>query len=77
MIVAETSKVKFTGTVKELCLEFTHIILGFKSILLTEFNLSEDESCQVIKLCGEIAFMAPEERQQYLNSLINKTEEGD
>lgn len=72
MIKANKSIVEFKGTSKELTFEFTNIILSFKTTLMNEFELSEDEVFQIIKLCGELAFMTTEERQQYLESLIDE-----
>lgn len=72
MIIAENGTSKFEGTPKELTLEFTSVIMGFKQTMITEFDLSEDEVFRIIKLCGEIAFMSDEERQDYLNHLLDE-----
>ena len=72
MIYVQGSIATFEGTAKELTLEFTHCILGFKQSLIKEFNLSEEEVFAVIKQCGELAFMTVQERQQYLDMLLEK-----
>jgi hypothetical protein len=73
MITIEGSTAQYNGTIKELVLEFTHLILGFKQTMMKEFDLSEEEIYKIIAKCGEIAFMSNEERQEYLNSLLEET----
>ncbi len=63
---------EFKGSAKELSLEFTHLILGFKQTMMKEFGLSEDEIFELISLCGKLAFMSVTERQQYLEKLLEK-----
>ena len=75
MITANKSVVHFEGTAKDLTFEFTHIILGFKENMIKEFGLTEDEIHNVIKICGEIAFMSNEERQEYIDILMDKENE--
>lgn len=58
------------GTPKELTKEFTHCILSFKETMMNEFQLKEEEIYKIIAKCGEIAFMSNEERQEYLNALL-------
>lgn len=75
MITIEGNTAHYNGTVKELVLEFTHLILGFKQTMMKEFGLSEEEIYKIIAKCGEIAFMSNEERQEYLNSLLEETKD--
>lgn len=74
MIHVEDNIVALNGTAKELTKEFTHCVLSFKETLMTEFQLSEEEIYRIIAKCGEIAFMSNEERQSYLNYLLEETE---
>ncbi len=74
MIHIENNIATFNGTAKELTKEFTHCILSFKETMMNEFQLKEEEIYKIIAKCGEIAFMSTDERQKYLNSLVEDTE---
>ena len=74
MITISGNIANFEGTAKQLTLEFTHCILGFKYNLMKEFGLSENEVKEIIGKCGEIAFMSNKERQEYLNMLLGEDE---
>lgn len=63
---------EFKGSARELSLEFTHLVLGFKQTMIKDFGLSEDETFELISLCGKLAFMSAKERQQYLENLLEK-----
>ena len=70
MIMICGNEGKITGTPKEITLEFTHLILLFKTTLMKDFDLSETAVYDIIKKCGEIAFMSSVERQKLLDELI-------
>lgn len=70
MITIQDGVSRFEGTAKELTLEFTHLILGFKYNMMKEFDLTEEQAYTLISKCGEIAFMSNEERREYLNRLM-------
>jgi hypothetical protein len=70
VIHIEDNVVMLKGTPKELTKEFTHCILSFKETMMNEFQLKEEEIYKIIAKCGEIAFMSNEERQEYLNALL-------
>lgn len=72
MIRVNGSIAKFEGSAKELTLELTHLLLGFKSTMMKEFDLSEEDVLQVIGECGKIAFMSNEEREKYLDEIRGK-----
>lgn len=74
MITINGNIANFEGTARQLTLEFTHCILGFKYNMMKEFGLSEDEVKGIIGKCGEIAFMSNKERQEYLNMLLGESE---
>lgn len=75
MIHIEDNIVTLKGTPKELTKEFTHCILSFKETMMSEFQLKEEEIYKIIAKCGEIAFMSTEERQKYLNSLLEERDD--
>lgn len=70
MIIIQKNISQFEGTAKELTFEFTHLLLGFKTTMMKEFHLTEEEILKIIAKCGEIAFMTVEERQEYLETLL-------
>ena len=75
VIHIEDNVVMLKGTPKELTKEFTQCILSFKETMMTEFQLKEEEIYKIIAKCGEIAFMSNEERQEYLNALLEGDKE--
>lgn len=70
MLEVNGSLAKIEGTAKEITFELTHLLLSFKSTLMKEFEISEEDAMQIIAKCGEIAFMSNEERAKVLDEMI-------
>lgn len=71
MISVNKDTVVVDGHPKDLCAELTVLISGFRDTLVKEMGLPIDDVNNAIARCIEIAFMSPEERGKYLNSIIN------
>lgn len=68
MIRCDNNTTQFEGDIKDICKEFTYLLIGLKDTLEETFGLLSEESEAVIAECGKIAFMDPIERKQYLDS---------
>lgn len=68
MIKVNGAVTNISGTAKEITVEVTHLLLSFKSMLIEEWDLTEEEAFQIIAKCGEIAFMSTEERLEYIEN---------
>ena len=67
MIRCDNNTTQFEGDIKDICKEFTYLLIGFKDTLEETFGLLSEESEAVIMECGKIAFMDPIERKQLLD----------
>jgi len=71
MIKIIDDKVEFAGTLKQLSFEFIELIFEFNQMLLRE-GYTEDESFELIRNCGALAFMSEEEIEEYLKYVLKE-----
>lgn len=58
---------KLEGSAKEICTNFTHLLVTLINTFEREFDLSREESQKVITKCIEIAYMNDDERAKFLS----------
>lgn len=71
MIQVNKEIANFSGTAHELTFEFVHVLLGYKNVMIKEFDFTEEQVLNLIKFCGELAFMDKSELQQYIDDLLD------
>ena len=69
MIEVKNNIATIDGTAKELCRDFTHILVHLINVLENVFELSREESRKVIDECINIAYMNDDERAKFLSEL--------
>ena len=69
MIEVNNNIAKLDGNAKQICLEFTHLVVHLIKTLENEFKLSQKEAIEVINNCAKIAYMDDEERARYLSEI--------
>ena len=72
MIEVNNNIAKVEGTAKEVCIEFTHLVVHLIKTLEREFNLSQAESIDVLNECCKIAYMDDDGRAEYLNNILKE-----
>ena len=72
MIKVNNNISKVEGTAKEICTEFTHLVVHLIKTLEKEFNLSQKESINVLNECCKIAYMDDDDRAEYLNNILKE-----
>lgn len=69
MIEVNNNIAKIEGTPKQLCKEFTHLIVQLINTFESEFSLSQEDCINIINECAKIAYMTDEERADKLKQL--------
>ena len=69
MIKVENNIAQIEGSAKEICKEFTHIIIHLINTLENDFELSQEDAINVINECAKIAYLDDEHREEYLKNL--------
>lgn len=69
MIISNGTDTKFTGDAKQLSIEITSIIAGFKQTLEKEFDMNEEQTKKVICEYARIGLMNNWERKEYLDKI--------
>ena len=72
MIEVNNTIAKVEGTAKDICLEFTHLVVHLINTLEREFNLSQEESINVLNECCKIAYMDDDSRAEYLSKFTEE-----
>ncbi len=70
MIEVNNNIAKVEGTAKDICIEFTHLVVHLIKTLEREFNLSQEESIKILNECCKIAYMDDDSRAKYLSKLM-------
>ena len=70
MIEVNNNIAKVDGTAKDICIEFTHLVVHLIKTLEREFNLSQEESIKILNECCKIAYMDDDSRAKYLSKLM-------
>lgn len=70
MIEVNNNIAKVEGTAKDICIEFTHLVVHLIKTLEREFNLSQEESIKILNECCRIAYMDDDSRAKYLSELM-------
>ena len=69
MIEINNNISKIEGTAKQLCIDFTYLIVHLIKTLESEYNLSQQDCIKIINECAKIAYMDDNERSKFLNTL--------
>ena len=69
MIEVNNNIAKLEGSAKQICIEFTHLIVHLIKTLEGDFGLSQEDAINVINECAKIAYMDDEERANMLKTL--------
>lgn len=72
MIEVNNNMAKIEGSAKDICIEFTHLVVHLIRTLEKDFELSQEEAINVINECSKIAYMSDEDRAKYLDMLNDK-----
>ena len=72
MIEVNNNIAKVDGTAKDICIEFTHLVVHLIKTLEREFNLSQEESINVLNECCKIAYMDDDSRSEYLSNMMKE-----
>lgn len=72
MIEVHNNLARVDGTARDICIEFTHLVVHLIKTFEREFNLSQEESIKVINECCKIAYMDDDSRAKYLSELIKE-----
>ena len=69
MIMCNGNTCQYEGEPKDICKELTYLIMGFVDTLQKDYDLSQEESVDVVVRCANVAVMQPEDRKKYLDAL--------
>ena len=74
MIVVDKDVISLKGDIRDLCMELTYLMSGFKDVLEKEYGASEEDVLSAMSECCKIAFMNKYERKLYLDKLVSDKE---
>ena len=74
MIEVNNNIAKLEGSAKEICIEFTHLLVHLIKTFEGDFGLSQEEAISVINECARIAYMDDDERAKTLDALTKEAE---
>lgn len=69
MLTVNNNISNIEGSAKEICIEFTHLVVHLIKTLEREFNLSQEESINILNECCKIAYMDDDSRAEYLSNM--------
>ena len=69
MIEVNNNIAKLEGSAKQICIEFTHLLVHLIKTFEDDFGLSQEEAINVINECAKIAYMDDESRAEMLESM--------
>lgn len=69
MIEVNNNIAKLEGSAKQICIEFTHLLVHLIRTFEDDFGLSQEEAINVINECAKIAYMDDEDRAEMLESM--------
>ena len=72
MIEVNNNIAKLEGSAKDICIEFTHLIVHLIKTFEQDFNLSQEEAISIVNECAKIAYMNDDDRAVLLSELEEK-----
>ena len=73
MIEVNNNIAKLEGSAKQICIEFTHLLVHLIKTFEDDFGLSQEEAISIINECAKIAYMDDEERAEMLELMKEET----